>query len=77
MYCGNCKHLNPTEFQQSLEKDIKKMIRPHKCTLYRKHLKHEGHHPEILKCSECINGELENRYVLKDGNKGLNINLIG
>ncbi len=48
-FCGECKYLNPTEREQSIKKEY------HICQKYKVRLYHREFHPEILKCSACIN----------------------
>lgn len=45
----HCIYLQPKEKHQSKRKE------PHMCTKYNKILKHNGNHPYIVACEECIN----------------------
>lgn len=47
--CGECEHLDPTEREQSKKKE------PHFCNKYKVRVYHREYHPEIHKCSVCVN----------------------
>mgnify|MGYP000992880286 FL=1 len=51
-FCGKCKYLNPIEHDQSIKKEN------HICYKYNIRVYHREFHPEILKCSECINDNI-------------------
>lgn len=46
----NCRFLNPTESDQD-KMGHPKM--PHFCELYKKQVKHSGHHPKLVMLDEC------------------------
>ena len=48
LFCGNCKHLTPTESEQSEKKE------PHWCKKYNEQVKHNGHHPMLPRLEQCI-----------------------
>lgn len=78
MYCNNCRYLSLTEDDQNTIRDKAGIFEPHRCLKYNKVLRHMGSHPNIRKDIVCkIDSSLNNRYTRKDGNIGININLIG
>jgi hypothetical protein len=55
-YCGNCPHLSPKEWEQDqIKGDIQDWGKRegHYCMKYHKYVFHHGHHPEIIRLSEC------------------------
>jgi hypothetical protein len=55
IYCSsNCRHLAPNEREQfRLGNAI-----PHFCTKYNVILSHESHHPNIVRCEECVGKDI-------------------
>jgi len=55
MYCKECNHLSITEKDQDIYYKENGSPRPeHRCNLYEVRVVHAFHHPEILKCTECV-----------------------
>ena len=46
-YCLNCKYLSLREYEQVNKKE------DHICLYYMKRVHHLGHHPELVRLSEC------------------------
>jgi hypothetical protein len=53
LFCCNCGHLYPNEFQQDLLKKTGKYVPDHKCKLLGIRVFHNGYHPNILKDESC------------------------
>lgn len=56
MYCKDCKYLSITEEQQ----EITNSKEEHICSKFNKRVVHGLHHPDILRCIECMKGEFDN-----------------
>jgi len=52
LFCGECRHLSPTEEEQN--KMSLRTIEPHICTKYDRIMKHVGQHPEIPRFEKCF-----------------------
>lgn len=59
-FCGECDHLNYTEKEQEVQKEITFRKPEHRCEKYDRKLYHNDnsgdYHPRILKCEQCIGG---------------------
>ncbi len=59
-FCDECRHLDYTEEEQNKYKYNTNgyISKDHFCRKYFEILKHENHHPQILRCKECLDEEI-------------------
>lgn len=55
--CNKCHFVDITEQVQNLVYNKIKRKLPHICKFYKRQVKHEGYHPFIVPCWECIKDE--------------------
>jgi len=56
-FCGECKHLEPTEAEQDAGKSAN-----HYCNKFKKFLFHKEYHPDIVQCMACKKSIMEQKY---------------